>query len=371
MMVLRTAVVGAGVISGQHLTGLRKCPNTTPVGVCDIDEDRARSMAHDHNTTAYTDLDELLETESLDWLHICTPVQTHESIGLSALKAGVSVLIEKPITVTADELTTLRDTAETNDAIVSPVHNHMFDPATRRARALLDRGIVGDIRGVDVTYTGASYAHEPNRGAWTFELPGGEFEEGIPHPLYLALALGGYPADTSAIDIRTALTRAYEQEFSYDSVQLQYQTDHGVLCSVRVQPGGTPVHRIDIHGSAGSLVIDLVSQTVVPLTADYTSSTINRARNNLERVGRRLQGTILAVRDVLDNRINDSWETEIQLNSHFYQIDAEAAALLGDRPQPVPIEQAHWVLSLMEEIRSVAEDSTVRLEPTPSPDTSV
>ncbi|WP_221621654.1 Gfo/Idh/MocA family protein [Halocatena pleomorpha] len=356
MMVLRTAVIGAGIISGQHLSALRECPNTTPVAVCDLDEERAGRMAKEHKTAAYTDIEELLASEQLHWIHICTPVQTHVALARTALAAGVSVLIEKPITMTSEELQELIETADANDASVSSVHNHMFDPAMREAQTLLEQGALGELRGVDVTYTGASFADEPNRGSWTFELPGGEFEEGIPHPLYLALGTGGYPSDVDEIDVQTALTTSYEQSFTYDTTQIQYRSENGTLCSVRVSAGGVPVHRIDVHGSEGSVVIDLVSQTVVPLGVDYTASSIHRARNNLDRAARRMVGTATAFYDVLANRFNNSWETERQLNSHYYQIDAEAAALIRGNAPPVPIEQAEWVIRLMELIREEAEE---------------
>lgn len=356
-MVLRTAVVGAGIISGEHLSALRSCPKTMPVAVCDIDEERATRVAQAHDTTAYFDIDELLSSEQLDWLHICTPVQTHVTLARKALEAGVPVLIEKPITWTSDELEELIETAERHDVSLSPVHNHMFDPAMRKARSMIDEGTIGKVRGVDMTYTGTSFADEPNRGAWTFELSGGEFEEGIPHPLYLALVIGGYPNSTADIDVQTALTRSYEQPFSYDSTLLQYRAVDGSLCSIRVSAGGIPQHQLSVHGDRSSLLIDLVSQTVVRIPKDYTTSSINRARNNLDRAVGRVAGTATILQDVIRNQLDDSWKNEKELDSHYYQIDAEAAALRrGDEP-PVDIEQAQWVIRLMEQIRDAADDN--------------
>lgn len=356
-MVLRTAVVGAGVVSGTHLTALRRCPKTTPVAVCDIDEERATKVAREHNTTAYFDIDELLSSEQLHWLHICTPVQTHVTLARKAMESGVPVLIEKPITETSDELDELIEISEENDVVLSSVHNHVFDPAMRKARKLIDEGVVGKIRGVDLTYTGTSFADEPNRGSWTFELSGGEFEEGIPHPLYIALTIGGYPKNDDDIDIQTALTKSYEQPFSYDSVMMQYPTVNGGLSSIRVSAGGVPQHQLSVHGDRSSLLIDLISQTVVRIRRDYTTSSINRARNNLDRAVGRVMGTANMVQDVLSNRFDSSWESEKALKTHFYQIDAEANALLRGDQQPVPIEQAQWVIRMMELIRDAANET--------------
>lgn len=368
-MVLRTAVVGAGIISGEHLSALRSCPKTTPVAVCDIDEERATRVARAHDTTAYFDIDELLSSEQLDWLHVCTPVQTHVTLARKAIEAGVPVLIEKPITRTSDELEELIESAERNDVSLSSVHNHVFDPAMRKARTLIDEGVIGDIRGVDMTYTGASFADEPNRGAWAFELSGGEFEEGIPHPLYLALTIGGYPNSEADIDVQTALTRSYEQPFSYDSTLIQYRSD-GRLCSIRVSAGGVPQHQLGVHGERGSLLIDLVSQTVVRIRNDYTVSSVNRARNNLDRAVSRVLGTVTMVKDVLRNQLEDSWESEKELDSHYYQIDDAAAAIQRGNQQPVPIEQAQWVIRMMEQIREVADETDRTEEAKDTPQSS-
>jgi len=88
-MALRTAVVGGGTISGRHLDGLSDCPYTDLVGICDVDADRARSVASEYGIANYTDMQELLDDANLDWVHICTPVATHLDLATMAIEAGV------------------------------------------------------------------------------------------------------------------------------------------------------------------------------------------------------------------------------------------------------------------------------------------
>ena len=103
-MSLRSAVVGAGVVSERHLTGLDRNPRTDLVAICDLDEGRANEKALEHGIKAYTDLGEMLAEANLDWLHVCTPVATHVPLAIQAIEAGVPVLIEKPVAETVEEV---------------------------------------------------------------------------------------------------------------------------------------------------------------------------------------------------------------------------------------------------------------------------
>ena len=356
-MTLRTAVVGGGTVSGVHLDGLRQNPRTTLVAICDTDEDLARDIADDYGITAFFDVEEMLAEADLDWLHICTPVQTHLPIAKLAIDAGVPVQIEKPITETYAEFEELAAYAADHGVTVSEKHNHNFDPAVRAAVAKRRRGELGDVRGVDVIYTGSSRPDDPNRGPWNFELAGGEFEEGIPHPLYLTLRVGGYPRSEEAVTATTALFGEYDKPFDYDGAQLQYVTDDEVLCTTKVLGGTRPVRQILIHAENCSLTVDLLSQTVVEHDRDYKRSAATRALNNVDEAADRLAGTVANARAVARRaRASDDWDTVRLLNAHFYQNDLESKALLAEDPDqmPVPLSESRWTSYLMEAVREAA-----------------
>jgi predicted dehydrogenase len=353
-MTLRTAVVGGGAVSDIHLSGLAKNPDTELVAICDLDEQLAREKALDYGIVPYTDLAELLESEDLDWVHLCTPVATHLPLAELIIEAGVPVLIEKPVTDTAAEAERLSDLAEKHEVPVSIVRNHLFTSAMREAMAAVEDGSLGDIRAVEVTYTGNTWPDEPNRGDWTFDLPGGEFEEGIPHPIYLALGAGGYPSSTDAVQATTTRQRTYDQGFTYDGLTLQYPTSGGMLCGVTCLAGAIPQRTVDIHGEDASLVVDQVSGTVVRLDRDYKASPLDRLRNDLDRAGGRLRGTAENVWGTVRARNDDSWETQRTRNPHYYQFDQEAERLLNGDGPAVPVENGLWTLRLMEAVRETA-----------------
>lgn len=353
-MPLDTVVVGAGVVSDSHLYALEESPLTNAVAICDLDEGRAERKAAEYGVRWYTDLDSMIEAEDVDWLHVCTPVQSHLDVALTAIEAGIPTQIEKPVTETVEEVERIEAAAEEHGVPVSVVHNHNFDRAIRGATSAVNDGEVGAVRSVDLVFTGETPPDLVQRGSWTFELPGGEFEEGIPHPFYLLLRSGGYPATANDIQAITTCSKEYEDGFTYDGVRVQYSSEDGVLCGAVVLAGSIPNRVLHVHGDDGAIMADLISQTVVSLDRDYLSSPIARAQNNFDRIRDRLVGTAGNVRAVAERRFDGSWETEKELSSHFFQIDAEARALVNGEPPVVPLSEGKWTIAMMEAVRERA-----------------
>lgn len=353
-MTLRTAVVGAGTVSETHLSGLSACPRTELVAIADLDGEAARAAARRHAITPYTDLDHMLDSESPEWLHVCTPVRTHRDIAVTALDRGIPVLVEKPVTETVRAVEDIADAAARNDVPASVVHNHLFGPAVRAARERVAAGELGTIRAVDLLYTGSTRPDVPNRGEWSFDLVGGEFEEGLPHPLYILLNVGGYPRDDDAVQATTALGGEYEMEFGYDAATLQYTTAEDRLCSATMVSGTVPHRSLYIHGEEASLVVDLVSQSLVPLERDYKASAKARAMKNADEVLGRGRSTLRNLGSVARRSRDGSWESEKALNGHFYQYDETARAIEAGNPMPVPLSEGRWTVRLQQAIRDAA-----------------
>lgn len=359
-MPLKSAVVGAGVVSRTHLTGLNRNPRTELVAICDLDAARARETASEFGIDAFTELPQMLAERDLDWIHVCTPVQTHLELSRTAIKAGVPVLVEKPVTETVEQVMELESVAEQHGVHASVVHQHLFDPAMREVRRRIRDRQLGDIRGVDLIYTGLTAPDVQNRGAWTTELPGGEFEEGLPHPIYLVLALGGYPASEDVIQAHSSLSGTYEEGFDYDSAHAQYVCGDGALCSLTLLSGTTPQRLIHIYGEERSVTVDMLSQTVVDLDRDYAASSLNRARNNIDRAADRMSGTIDNGLSVARRKFDSGWEAQKRLNPHYYQFDEEAELLeAGDR-RTEPLERARWTISILDQIRSSSDPGGTR-----------
>lgn len=352
-MTLETAVVG-GVVSDPHLSGLRACPATELVAICDEDESRAREKATEYDINAYADFEGLLARESPDWIHLCTPVGTHLELARMAIEDGIPILIGTPVTESVAEAEELERLVAEYDAHVSVAHNRNFSPTMRKARRLIEDDTVGKVRSVDLLCAGETYPDDGPRGAGAFELAGGEFEAELPHSIYTVLALGGSPSSPDAIQSSASLANEYTREFDYDGVQFHYTTDDGVLCSGTVLASAVPHEVVQVHGDGGSIEIDLVAGSVTVLDRDYRASPRARALANVDHILGRIRGTAENLVAVARRAIDADWDDARTRDPHSYQFGEEARAIQRGEPAAVPVAEGTWTLRIIEAIRAGA-----------------
>ena len=92
---------------------------------------------------------ELIEVVDLDGVIVATPPATHAEIVGSAIDKGLAILVEKPLTLNADEANALVSKARQGSAIVLVDHIHLFSPAYRALRRELPRlGPIHRIEGI-------------------------------------------------------------------------------------------------------------------------------------------------------------------------------------------------------------------------------
>ena len=99
---IRAGVVGAGLMGYWHAHAAEKVGGKI-VGVFDVNKTQADSLAAKYSSApSFDSLEKMLAEISLDVLHVCTPTATHKNIAELAIKAGVNLLIEKPIVQTLE-----------------------------------------------------------------------------------------------------------------------------------------------------------------------------------------------------------------------------------------------------------------------------
>ena len=98
---IRSAIIGLGVIGKVHISAVESLKNANIVAVCDTDAGK-KGLAPE-GAVFYTDIDELLDREDLDAVHICLPHYLHYPVGKKAAEAGVNIFAEKPLAMNAAE----------------------------------------------------------------------------------------------------------------------------------------------------------------------------------------------------------------------------------------------------------------------------
>ena len=104
---LTAAVVGVGMIGRLHAMAYWQNGRTALVGVVDADLEKAKSVAQEFDTRAYSSLAELISSEHPEILSIAVREDVRYEIALEAAESGANLLLEKPLVpslVQADSL---------------------------------------------------------------------------------------------------------------------------------------------------------------------------------------------------------------------------------------------------------------------------
>jgi myo-inositol 2-dehydrogenase/D-chiro-inositol 1-dehydrogenase len=141
---VRVAVVGTGDWWGrQHAELFAGRPDTSLVAVVGRDPARTAARAAEFGTTAYVDLDEMLERARPDLVTVCLPNERHYEPTLRLIRAGVPLLLEKPLVFALPEADTLIAEAARRDLFVGINFNHRYAKPVRLAADAIDRGDLG------------------------------------------------------------------------------------------------------------------------------------------------------------------------------------------------------------------------------------
>ena len=127
MKKLRVGVVGVGYLGQFHAEKYSKMSDVELVGIVDINQSRAETVARKLNTTIYTEHQALFG--KVDAVSIAVPTPSHFVIARDFLKNNIDILIEKPITQTIEEADELIRLSESKNLMVQVGHLERFNPA--------------------------------------------------------------------------------------------------------------------------------------------------------------------------------------------------------------------------------------------------
>ena len=156
----KTAMLGCGGRARGHADAYRFVKRGKLSAICDMDEERLNRFGDDFGISSrYTDLDEMLEKEKPDVLHIVTsPVvpSSNERIRYPLMKQasdhGVpAAIIEKPVAIEGEDWKQLAGLAEETQTkfVVNTQLN--FHPKNLELKKDVTEGRIGEIRFIDAS----------------------------------------------------------------------------------------------------------------------------------------------------------------------------------------------------------------------------
>ena len=132
----KIGVVGAGHLGKHHIKHLSNHSGVEFVGVFDINTESLKNICSEFSVNALQSIEETISC--CDAVHIVTPTNTHFDIAKKFLDHKKDVFIEKPITNTVEEASSLINLAKKNGCIIQVGHIERFNPTINRLKELVD-----------------------------------------------------------------------------------------------------------------------------------------------------------------------------------------------------------------------------------------
>ena len=252
---IRVGIVGAGLMGFWHAHAAQKAGGKV-VAVFDINKAQADSLAAKHSgAKGFENLEKMLAEASPAALHVCTPTATHQSIAEFAIKAGVNLLIEKPLAQTADETASLFQLASRHKVLLCPVHQFVFQDGVQNAKNLLpDIGRILHLQ-ANICSAGGINLHENQLDTVAADI--------LPHPLSLMRAF--LSDDLTTQNWEVFRSRAGELRAFGKAREISL----GIFISMNSRP---TLNNFQIYGAGGTIHIDLFHGYSI-LEAGKTSKT--------------------------------------------------------------------------------------------------
>ncbi len=136
---MNVGLIGCGRVAHIHMGAYRELDGVEVVGVSDTDAIRAKRFAETYKIgKIFTDYEDLFKSNRLDFVDICTPTSTHESLVSAAAKAGLNVLMEKPMGRNSPECERMIEVSRKYGIKICVCHNQLFFPYVQRLKSLAD-----------------------------------------------------------------------------------------------------------------------------------------------------------------------------------------------------------------------------------------
>lgn len=170
MSEVRVAIVGnGGIYRLAHGPAWSRIQRAKVVATCDIIQERAEQARRDLGAqAAFTSIGDLLETDGIDLVDICTPSDTHAELAIQSLRAGKDVICEKPMAMKpADARSMIREAQRAKRRLFIG-HTRRFDRRWVQMQEQIQAGRIGEP--VAVRRTERSWGGFPSVDDWHWDL---------------------------------------------------------------------------------------------------------------------------------------------------------------------------------------------------------
>jgi predicted dehydrogenase len=254
--VFHVGIIGAGNISETHARACREIDGVEIAAVHGVNLLRARRIAETCGGVVYDDLGALVQHRPLDAVIVGSPSGVHAEQGILAARAGLHVLVEKPIDVTLAAADRLIAAARDNGVRLGVLFQDRTQPSFVRLRELLASGALGRpvLASARVKWYRAPEYYSGSRWRGTRALDGGGavINQGI-HTIDLLIWLLG-PVSRVLADTATLMHRIEVEDTAVGILEFASGARASFEATTAAYPGYP--RRVELTTTEGTIVLE-------------------------------------------------------------------------------------------------------------------
>jgi predicted dehydrogenase len=151
---LRIGFIGCGEIAVVTAKATDECENAQVTYAMDVEKGLAKNLAEARGAKWTTDAGELIKSDEVDAVYICTPHFLHAPMAIKAARAGKNVLCEKPIATTLKDAEKMVVECRKAGVVLTIAFCERYRPSAIKARELIAKGMIGDFVGTYIALFG-------------------------------------------------------------------------------------------------------------------------------------------------------------------------------------------------------------------------
>ena len=195
----RWGILSTGRIAGIFAEGLQSTENAELLAVGSRTQEAADAFAEKWNVPhCHASYEALAADPDVDAIYVATPHPFHKLNSLLCIEAGKAVLCEKPFTINAAEAEAVVAAARRKQVFCMEAMWSRFLPLTRKVRAMIDEGAIGDVRMVVIDF-GFRAGLDPEGRLFKPALGGGGLLDVGVYAVSLAQWILGTPTDVASL----------------------------------------------------------------------------------------------------------------------------------------------------------------------------
>ena len=170
-LMYKIGIIGCGKIAQtRHIKEYQANSKAEIKAVYDLNFDRAKEIAKELGAVACSSVDELLN-QKLDAVSICTSNDSHAELTIKALSKGLSVLCEKPMATTKEDVEKMVEAEKKSGKVLFIGQNQRLNKTHIKAKELLAKGEIGQVISFETTFAHSgpeTWSIDPGKNTWFF-----------------------------------------------------------------------------------------------------------------------------------------------------------------------------------------------------------